>query len=265
MSKKKFSVEWNDHQTAWIRSMSDLRAKNDFADVTLVTDDKVKFSAHKILLSSCSNTLKFILKDIIHPNPLLYLSGINSENFGFVLDYIYCGEVKLLQEQLKGFLESATKLEIEGLFDLDQDITHSDEQKNDHPVLYPPQTFSSLEDDLYKETEDIKPEVTLESDTPTQSRRQYPNDTPSDAVVFNASSMTAEEEDLKRKELYLKVDKAWKCLACNYDSKDRSNMKKHIEKHIDGLSFACTLCNKVFKTKGALRSHMYKGHKKLNC
>ena len=127
---------------------------------------------------------------------------------------------------------------------------------------YPPQTFSSLEDDQNKETEDIKPEVEMEGNTHTQSKRQYHCGPPNNSVVFNASLMTAEEVDLKRKELYQKVDEAWKCLACDFVTKDRSNMRKHIEKHIDGLSFACTLCSKEFRTKGALYSHMYKGHKK---
>ena len=69
--------------------MSKLRKETDFADVTLVTDDKVKFSAHKILLSSCSNTFNFILKENTHANPFIYLSGVNSVNVGFILDYIY--------------------------------------------------------------------------------------------------------------------------------------------------------------------------------
>ena len=253
---KKFSVEWNDHQSAWRRSLSELRTKEDFSDVTLVTEDKLKFSAHKILLSTCSNTLKFILKDNIHPNPLLYLSGINSGNLGFILDYIYCGEVKLYQEQLDGFLESAKKLEIEGLFDLHQERTHSsDEQDNDDSIDDLPPTPPS------PEAEDIKHEIKLECNTPTHSRRQYSNGLPHDNAVFNASSMTAEEVKIKKKELYQKVDEAWKCLVCDYATKYRSNIKKHIEKHIEGLSYACTACSKEFKTKNALFSHMKKGHK----
>ena len=259
---EKFSLEWNDHQSAWRRSLSELRQKEDFADVTLVTEDKLKFSAHKILLSTCSNTLKFILKDNIHPNPLLYLSGINSENLGFILDYIYCGEVKLYQEQLAGFLDSGKKLEIEGLFNLHQERTHSsDEQDNDDPLDDLPPSPPSPDDDQHIEMEDIKPEIKLKCNTPTQSRRQYSNGLPIDDAVFNASSMTAEEVKMKKKDLYKKVEGAWKCLVCNYATKDRSNIKKHIEKHIEGLSYACTACSKEFKTKNALLAHMKKGHK----
>ena len=96
---EKFSLKWNDYQANWSRSLSHLRRQTDFADVTLVTDDKVKFSAHKILLSSCSNTFKFILKENAQTSPLIYLSGVSSDNLGFILDYIYHGEVNLYQEQ----------------------------------------------------------------------------------------------------------------------------------------------------------------------
>ena len=97
---EKFSLRWNDYQSNWCKSLIELRKDTDLADVTLVTDDKVKITAHKILLSSCSNIFKFILKEISHPNPLVFLSGVNSVNLGFILDYIYYGEVKLYQEQL---------------------------------------------------------------------------------------------------------------------------------------------------------------------
>ena len=111
----KFSLKWNDYQSNWNEALKNLRGDTDFADVTLISDDKVKFFAHKILLSSCSNLFKLILKSNNQANPLLYLGGVNSINLGFILDYIYHGEVNLYQEQLDSFLESAQKLEIQGL------------------------------------------------------------------------------------------------------------------------------------------------------
>ena len=112
---EKFNLKWNDYSSNWNTSLLKLRENNAFADVTLITDDKVKFSAHRILLSPCSNVFDFILKDSNQESPLLFLSGVNSTNLGFILDYIYKGEVNMYQEQLDSFLESAQKLkEIEG-------------------------------------------------------------------------------------------------------------------------------------------------------
>ena len=71
--------------------------------------------AHKILLSSCSETFKFILKECNQSNPILYLNGVNSTNLKFILDYIYYGELNLYQERLESFLDTAQNLEIQGL------------------------------------------------------------------------------------------------------------------------------------------------------
>ena len=112
---EKFSLKSNDYQTNWIKAFNELRKDTEFANVTLISDDKMKFYAHRILLSSCSNLFKFILKGNVQANSFLYLNGVNSLNLGFILDYIYYGEVSIFQEQLDSFLESAQNLEIEGL------------------------------------------------------------------------------------------------------------------------------------------------------
>ena len=124
---EKFSLKWNDYQLNWNRSLSELRNTYDLSDVTLISDDKVKFPAHKIILSACSNMFKFIFKDNTHANPLLYLGGVSSVHLGFILDYMYNGEVKLFPEQLDSFLQSAQQLEVEGL--LSDNMDNLNEEK----------------------------------------------------------------------------------------------------------------------------------------
>ena len=101
-----------------------MRKGTDFADVTLISEDKVKFSSHKVILSSCSNMCKLILNENVHANPLLYLGGVSSQNIGLILDYIYYGEVNIYQEQLDSFFESAQKLEISGLIETKDEDLH---------------------------------------------------------------------------------------------------------------------------------------------
>ena len=67
------------------------------------------------MLSACSSFFKTILKKNTHSHPLIYLSGVNSANLGFILDYIYEGEVQIYQEELDNFLDAAQKLKIKGL------------------------------------------------------------------------------------------------------------------------------------------------------
>ena len=51
---EKFSLEWNDFQSNLTRSFSQLGQEEDFYDVTLVSDDKVHISSHKLVLSVSS-------------------------------------------------------------------------------------------------------------------------------------------------------------------------------------------------------------------
>ena len=59
---EKFCLKWNDFQTNVTSSFSKLRNEDEFFDVTLVSDDQQQVSAHKLVLSSCSEYFKNILK-----------------------------------------------------------------------------------------------------------------------------------------------------------------------------------------------------------
>ena len=39
------------------------------------------------------------------------------------------------------------------------------------------------------------------------------------------------------------------------------DMKRHIETHIEGLSYQCPVCDNTFRSKDSLKSHKYKAHK----
>ena len=109
---EKFCLKWNDFQNTVSQSFGALRQEKDFFDVTLVSDDEVQIPAHKLVLASCSTFFKSILKTNEHSHPLLYLSGLNSRSLGYILDYMYQGEVKIVQGHLDSFLDSAQKLKI---------------------------------------------------------------------------------------------------------------------------------------------------------
>ena len=241
---EKFALKWNDYQSNWNSSLSELRKDSDFTDVTLISDDKVKFSAHKVVLSSCSNMLKFILKENNNANPLLYLGGVSSVNLGYILDYIYHGKVNLFQEQLDSFLESAQKLEIKGLIGQEgmADETHR-------------------ENEIYQEEENVIPSADtkhlarINDNKEVITRRQYRRPTNNDASKIDVTTFTPEEIEEKIKELHQRIDGVWTCMVCDYTSTKSTNVRKHVEKHMDGLSYSCDLCDKEFRLINTLNSH----------
>ena len=255
---EKFCLKWNDYQSNWNRSLSELRNDNDFADVTLISEDKVKFSAHKVLLSSCSNMFKFILKSNTHTNPLLFLGGVSSVNLGFILDYIYHGEVKIFQEQLDSFLESAQKLEIEGLMgnreDNEEKINMEIEKHHENNIEQPkeehPQYQSTHENQMAR----------MNDNTVIMTRRQYSR--ANDAEKIDISSLSTEEINRKMKELYEKIDGVWSCMACDFTTThDSGTVRKHVETHLDGLCYTCSICSKEFRSRNQFNKHKSISHK----
>ena len=253
---EKFSLKWNDYQSNWKQSLSGLRTDSDLADVTLISEDKVKFSAHKVLISSCSNMFKFILKGSSNANPLLYLNGVTSVNLGFILDYIYHGEVNLFQEQLDSFLEIAQKLEVEGLLGGNDDHEAKDESMLDR-------NNDIFIQDPVEERQIVNMEKRLT--TRKQQPRSPMNVTNKNVTKFHVSSMTSEEIEKKTDELIGTMDGGWNCLACDYSTPFKNKkgaIKRHIETHFEGLSYTCTYCNKEFRSVNAVYKHnQTKSHK----
>ena len=251
MMSEKFALKWNDYQSNWSKSLSELRRETDFADVTLISDDKVKFSAHKILLTSCSNTFKSILKETNHSIPLFYLGGVSSTNLTFILDYIYHGEVNLFQDQLDSFLECAQKVVIEGLMGqetMKQETYHANSSEP-------------------KELKEIKPhegnELVRMDNKPVVRTRRITS-TFSNVEKIDVTSFSPDEIDKQMKKLYQKINGVWSCLSCDYKSADKTssgNIRRHIEIHFEGLTYPCHLCNKEFRLKNTLSNHKSLYHK----
>ena len=60
MSSEKFSLKWNDFATNVSNSFSRLRQETRLYDVTLVSNDHQQVSAHKLVLSACSEVFSYI-------------------------------------------------------------------------------------------------------------------------------------------------------------------------------------------------------------
>ena len=100
---EKFCLKWNDFQTNVSKTFSSLRQEEHLFDVTLVSDDEQHIAAHKLVLSVSSECFKNIIKKAKHSNPFIYLSGFKSKDLLLVMDYIYQGEVQILQTDWTDF------------------------------------------------------------------------------------------------------------------------------------------------------------------
>ena len=252
---EKFGLKWNDYQKNWNKALNELREDTEFADVTLISDDKVKFSAHKILLSSCSNLFKFIFKGNTQANSLLYLNGVNSLDLGFILDFMYHGEVNIYQEQLESFLTSAKKLEVEGLLSGAGD-TH--DNLNEGNNFFQELKYENC--NFYEQDEENS--LVRIDDEVNKISRPYSR-TLKEVAKIDVGSLTSEEIESKIRELYEKTGESSNCLVCDYTKKESGSgsIRKHVEIHIDGLVYTCNLCSKEFRSRNILKMHKSRNHR----
>ena len=128
---EKFSLKWDDFSTNVTKSFQSLRYENDFFDITLIGDDYKHVTAHKLVLSSCSEYFKNVFtnnKKYFESKAMICLEGLNQADLNNVLDYIYQGEVQIHQHDLDRFLGIAERLKLEGLMGGRQ---HEDDSKTE--------------------------------------------------------------------------------------------------------------------------------------
>ena len=131
----KFSLKWNEFQTNAAASFKRLRNEDDFYDVTLVSDDQQQMSAHKLVLSSCSDYFKNILKkNNKNSHMTLCIEGISFTELNSVLDYIYNGEIQIFQEDLDRFMAIGQRLKLEGLL-TENDTKHTNEHEAEETYI----------------------------------------------------------------------------------------------------------------------------------
>ena len=228
----------NDFFSNVTKTFSKLRKEEDFYDVTLVTDDQKQMSAHKVVLSSCSEYFKHILKQNNHSHPLICLEGIKSNELTNILDYAYNGEVNIQQDDLERFLFVAHRFKLEGL--ISEEIN----------------SFNT--EDTYLDTD-----IEVSSDNKAEeiaANQMVMKSTRNETMIQKFEIMNSEQNlgdlDAKIQEILRKdFDGKWICTFCGIKSQMKSHIKEHIEVHFNGIRLRCQECDYICGTRKALRCH----------
>ena len=153
------------------------------------------------------------------------------------MDYIYQGEIQIYQEHLNSFLEVAQKLKVEGLVNDATNLTG----QSDYKAEEYDDTFEEIELKNTKTTELKKPR------NPSRAEKTI-------AVTDNSGADEAIQKHLG------KQDRVLFCRICNFTG-TRQAVTRHIETHIEGLSYSCSLCEKTFRSRNSLNNHKSNYHR----
>ena len=235
---EKFSLKWNDFSSNVHKSFQNLRKEEDFFDITLVGDDSKHVTAHKLVLSSSSEYFKKVFsnnKKYFQSHAMICLEGLNQSDLNNVLDYIYNGEIQIYQHDLDRFLGIAQRLKLEGLIGGEQ-FVNEDAGNAEHVVEENVSTSHKSEREMTK--------VVKTSEKPIIS-------------VQSSDIQSLEDLDQKVSESYSRNSNG--LFVCHYCEKlfnNSSHIKEHVEIHIEGLSFPCTYCDRILRSRKAFRLHI---------
>ena len=115
-NQEKCTLTWHSNTDHLREALTDMMTSSEFADVTLVTDDKQHIRAHRNILSAFSPVFKNILQmDFDKANSIIYLRGIQHSEMESIMQFIYLGEARFYEERMSEFLMVSKNLEIKEL------------------------------------------------------------------------------------------------------------------------------------------------------
>ena len=225
---EKLNLEWNDFQSNVSQSFGVFRHEDYLQDVTLVTDDNTQISAHKLILSASSDYFKSLFRtNANHTHPLVCLNDVDGKVLGYILDYMYHGQIQIFEESLDSFIKVAKRFKLEGL----KEATKT--------------ARSGIKVDQKIQEKD--PFEKINEKTKFKEEIQEVED-----ILKNKHDLYASKY-MKRTD-----DGKVECIFCGKKDYPPSQLKRHIQTHISGVDIVCQLCHTVFKTRESLRVHMYR-------
>ena len=254
---EKFCLKWNDFSCNVSKSFGLFRNAEYLHDVTLVADDHKQVSAHKLVLSACSEYFRdvFIKNNNSNTHPLLCLDGISSSELDDILGYIYNGEIQIYQDKIDRFLSVAQRFKLEGLL--------SDQGESEDVIQPEAGNFHTRYENIsYEEESPPKNNVNMVQENHKATKIHKTTSSTDVAIMEKVAVSTEDLDDIKVRtnELMERCDDGkYRCTLCGKMSngtsaQSRQQIQYHIEAHhLEGISFPCQQCEKTFRSGYALK------------
>ena len=250
MMAEKLCLQWNDFRENVKGAFASFKSDNDFADVTLVSQDGQKVEGHKVILAGSSPFFLNLFRKIKPAPSIIYMGGVKSEVLAAIVDFLYTGEASIFQENLDSFLAIAEELQLKGPTVQTNGSTKELSEKDQR--LNPVQATETFEPE---------PVQRLKAEH-GQIIKSYV-----DKIVFDARNVQ-ELDEMVRSMMEttgsLILDRRGKMYVCKVCGKEGQsiNIQQHIEaKHLEGVSIPCEHCAKMFRSRNTLSAHIRYNHK----
>jgi len=236
-------------------------------DVTLVSDDKIPFQAHKFILSACSPMMKDLMMDNPNSHPIIFLRGIKQEELRTILEFIYHGTVRISQDKMEEFLDTAKKFDLEHLSEaletvnsaLNTEEKGSTEFKNAGIEHQKTNSTTNVDNTLRCTEESLSIRIELEEPSSftivgkvMQFKRQYKcNEC---EVVYNRSDTLFRHKKNKHEGV------RYSCDQCVMSFCKMNSLRNHRKAIHEGIRYYCHICDSSYTQKNDLNRHIKSKH-----
>ena len=244
-------LEWKEFSYHTKEILCDLLNDQSSSDVTIVSDDQVKFKAHKFVLRASSKAFKSLLEKE-NKDAILYLRGIQHQELKSLLDFMYLGEAKIAQERLTEFMSVAKNLKIKAieesfeLSDRTDDFLTKNEAIDIDIIDEAIKDINDSNDVISEKTDDgseIVPDKTEIKVTEIQS------------ITTNFAKVPDKDKAERIKNLSRKS-----CDECDYKGTS-SALRQHKQSKHEGVKFPCPECDVILSRETHLLKHQNAVHK----
>ena len=250
MNPEKYSLSWHTYYDHLREMMKEMIMNNDFADVTLVSEDKKHIRAHKNVLSACSPVFKDIVKLEQSAKPIIYLRGINFSELQSIMNFIYLGEATLFEDRMNEFLAVAKLLEIKQLSITAKNNTNDDDYISSEPVIF---THSS-EDQNRKTSYEMNQASRDNLEQKQMLIKDLCKSKTNDNEVSPSITVTSSDEETMRPshQNVSSLRNLQELLRINQTVKENYDRKEVVRPK---LKLQCDQCDKVYTSVPGLNNH----------
>ena len=196
-----------------------LQSAETLCDVTLVCDDG-EVAAHKVVLFTGSEFFQKFLPRAKHPNPYVYMRGMQIQHVRPVIEFMYNGEVQIPEDEINQILDIAKDLQVAGL-------SEGEEQLHPKSVMEEAVKVSKKLEELQRKLlnsseKESRPKVALKL-----------NEVFDNTISDEANEIHDELESKALNEMSKGFDAegrtSWICKFCGFCCNDKSRTKRHVK------------------------------------
>ncbi|CAG0885964.1 unnamed protein product [Cyprideis torosa] len=119
--QQQFCLRWNNYQSNLCSVFDQLLHAESFVDVTLACQGSKFIKCHRVVLSACSPYFQNLLLEHPVSHPIIILRDLQYPELQALVEFMYKGEINVLQEQIPRLLKTAEILRIRGLAEVKND------------------------------------------------------------------------------------------------------------------------------------------------